>query len=70
MKRTRPSPAAFSERLAAQAELLKKEAQRLPPGRARDGLLRRVEQIETAVNIDKWLSSPGLQPPVSGTRHA
>jgi len=63
MKRTEPSRPSFSQRLAAQAELLKKEAQRLPPGRARDGILRRVEQIDSAVNIDRWLSSPGLQPP-------
>jgi hypothetical protein len=53
----------FNERLTAQAKLLKEKAQSLPPGRAREALVRRVRQIEAAVKLNDWLSSPGLQAP-------
>ena len=53
----------FDERLTAQAQLLKEQAKSLPPGRAREALLRRVRQIEAAVKVNDWLSSPGLQAP-------
>jgi len=63
MKPTNSIQLSFNERLAAQAKLLKEEAQSLPPGRARDALLRRVRQIEATVKVNDWLSSPGLQAP-------
>ena len=63
MKATNTMQLPFGERLSAQAQLLKDEAQRLPPGRARDALLRSVRQIEAAVKVNEWLTSPGLQPP-------
>jgi hypothetical protein len=60
----RPSvPHTFEERLAAEKKRLEQQAERLPPGPAKDQLLQKIEQIETASRIDKWLSSPGLQQP-------
>jgi hypothetical protein len=46
-----------------QLEAAKKEADKLPYGKERDALIRMVRQLETASRIDKWLSSPALQPP-------
>jgi hypothetical protein len=63
MKHTKSTQAPFNERLAAQAQLLKEQAQGLPPGQAREAILRRVRQIDAAVKVNEWLSSPGLQPP-------
>jgi hypothetical protein len=63
MKSTSSTQLSFNERLTAQAKLLKQEAQSLPPGRPRDALVRRVRQIEAAVKVNDWLSSPGLQAP-------
>jgi len=33
------------------------------PGPDRDLILRKVSQVETALHIDEWMTSPGLQPP-------
>ena len=46
-----------------QSEAAKKEAQNLPYGREREALVRKARQLETASQINQWLSSPGLQPP-------
>jgi hypothetical protein len=46
-----------------QAEAYKKEAAKLPYGRERDELLRMARQLETASQVNDWLSSPGLAPP-------
>lgn len=54
----------FEQRLAEEAVQFREEAQRLPEGsKARDLLLRRARQAETASRINDWLRSPGLQPP-------
>jgi hypothetical protein len=56
--------ATFEERLAGEAIKFREAAEQQPPGSTgRDLLLRRARQAETASNINKWLSSPGLQPP-------
>ncbi|MDF0515794.1 hypothetical protein P0R31_00895 [Bradyrhizobium yuanmingense] len=56
--------ATFEERLANEAIKFREAAERQPPGSlAKELLLRRARQAETASNINKWLSSPGLQPP-------
>ncbi len=41
----------------------KKEAEKLPHGKEREALLRKARQLETASQIDQWISSPALQPP-------
>ncbi|WP_082190643.1 hypothetical protein [Bradyrhizobium pachyrhizi] len=63
MQRRRSTPHSFAEWLAAEKIRIEKWAETLPPGEARQALLQKIEQIETASRIDKWLSSPGLQPP-------
>ena len=50
-------------RLAEQAKLLREKARLLPPGAAREDLLRRARQAEMGSQMSVWLKSPGLQPP-------
>jgi hypothetical protein len=55
--------ATFEERLAEQAQKFMEAANKLPNGsKARDWLLQRARQVETASDINKWLSSPERQP--------
>jgi hypothetical protein len=57
--------ATFEERLAKEAQKYRQAADQEPMGStARELLLRRARQAETAAHINNWLSSPGLQPPV------
>ena len=56
----------FEERLAQEAEQFLKAAEQARPGLARDLLLQRARQAETALHISDWLRSPGLQPPQAG----
>ena len=64
MRRSRFIPNAnLEERLALEAQVLKEQAEALPPGRDREMLLRRARQTETASHITEWLSSPGLTSP-------
>jgi hypothetical protein len=63
MTRQRSKPkATFEQRLAEEAQRFKEAAEKQPPGMARDLLLRRARQAETALHINGWLSSPGLAP--------
>jgi hypothetical protein len=56
--------ATFEERLAEQAIKFKEAAEQQPPGSmARELLLRRARQSETAAHISDWLRSPALHPP-------
>jgi hypothetical protein len=57
--------ASFEERLAQEAKRFKAAAAQQPPGSmARELLLRRARQAETASHMSEWLKSPGLQPPL------
>jgi hypothetical protein len=53
----------FEERLADHKASLEQKAARLRPGPERDELLRKAGQIDTAVHINEWLNSRGLQAP-------
>ena len=53
----------LDERLADQARRLKDQARVLPHGAAREMLLRKARQAETAAHMTEWLTSPGLRPP-------
>lgn len=54
----------FEERLAAEAIQFREAAEKEQPGSmARELLLRRARQAETASHMNDWLSSPGLRPP-------
>jgi hypothetical protein len=53
----------FPDRLANEADRLRKEAEVLPPGPDRTELLKKARQADIAAHMDEWLSSPGLKPP-------
>jgi hypothetical protein len=53
----------FPDDLTQEAERLRAEAEKLPPGTERHDLERKARQAETAAHIDEWLKSPGLRPP-------
>jgi hypothetical protein len=46
-----------------QSEAAKNEAQKLPHGKDRDALTGKARQLQTASQINQWLSSPELRPP-------
>jgi hypothetical protein len=55
--------ATFEQRLAEQAQKFTEAANKLPNGsKPRERLLQRARQVETASDINKWLSSPELEP--------
>jgi hypothetical protein len=41
-----------------EAEAAKSNAEGLPPGRQRDALVRKARQLQTASQMNQWLSSP------------
>ena len=51
------------QRRHEQAEAYKREAEKLPYGRAREEILRKTRQLEIASRINQWVSSPGLSSP-------
>jgi hypothetical protein len=51
----------FEERLADEALRFREAAKTAPPGLARELLLKRARQAETAVHINEWLKPPALQ---------
>jgi hypothetical protein len=54
----------FEERMAEEAERFRRAAENQPAGStARELLLRRARQAETASHMSDWLRSPGLQSP-------
>ena len=53
----------IEEKWHQQSEEAKIEAKNLPHGKERDALVKKARQLETASQINRWLSSPGLQPP-------
>jgi hypothetical protein len=56
-----PNPKSLYQRLNDEAQRLRKEARGTHPGVERERLIREARQAETASDMDKWLSSPGLQ---------
>jgi hypothetical protein len=54
----------FEEQLAEEARRFKEAAEKEMPGSlARELLLRRARQAETASHVNDWLRSPGLRSP-------
>ena len=53
----------LQDRIAAWAKQVRAQAAELPPGPDREELLKKVRQAETAMHLDDWATSPGLQPP-------
>ena len=62
MQPKQPKPP-FEKRLAQEAQLIKELAKSLPQGRERELLSRKARQLETALQINEWVSSAGLRPP-------
>ena len=63
MQRSRPTLHLFENRAAKEKERLEVLILELSPGPKRDEILERIRQLDASANIDKWLSSPGLQSP-------
>ena len=47
-----------------QSEAAKSEAEKLPHGKEREALERKARQLQTASQINQWLASSELKPPV------
>jgi ABC-type nitrate/sulfonate/bicarbonate transport system ATPase subunit len=62
-KSTLPRTIAGLEEVADAAACLRKEASGIPAGIEREQILQKARKAETALRIDRWLSSKGLQPP-------
>ena len=56
--------ASFKERLLKSAQEARQQAALLPAGPARERLIQKARQSETAANVEIWISSPGSRPPV------
>ena len=54
----------LSERLSAEKKRLETDLGQVGPGTARNKLLDKLRQLDTAAHINEWLSSPGLRAPV------
>jgi hypothetical protein len=63
MQRRRSIPHTFEDRIAAEKARLEAQVAKLKPGPQKDGLLKKISQLDTAAHINEWLTSPGLQPP-------
>jgi hypothetical protein len=63
MKRRRSPIHTFEQNIATEKARVEVEAAKLPPGPQKEALLRKIEQLETAAHVSRWLSSPGLRPP-------
>ena len=63
MQRRRSVPHTFKENIAAERAKLEAQIAQLKPGPQRDGLLRKIRQLDTASHMNEWLTSPGLRPP-------
>jgi hypothetical protein len=53
----------IEEKWRQQSEAAKQEAEKLPHGKERDALMRKARRLQTASQINQWLSSPELRPP-------
>jgi hypothetical protein len=68
--RSRKRPAlSFQERLKFSADQARSAAHDMPPGAERDLLVQKALESEAAANIDRCLSSSGLQRPNRRVRY-
>ena len=59
----KPSSTSFECRLEREATSLRKQAEGMPSSIRRDELLRKARQIDVAIEVNEWVSSPGQQAP-------
>ena len=60
----------FLERLADHSNKVRVTAASLPEGQERDAMCERLNRIETAARISRWLSSGEEEAALSGETHA
>ena len=53
----------LQDRIVEWAVALRKQADVMRPGPERDELLKKLRQAETAMHMEDWANSRGLQPP-------
>jgi hypothetical protein len=53
----------FDQRLAQEALRIQEQVKSLPHSEERELLVRKARQLETALHVNEWILSPGLQPP-------
>jgi predicted RNase H-related nuclease YkuK (DUF458 family) len=53
----------LEQRLAEEAQRLREQAKKLPPGPDQERLLRKAREDEMVAQMTDWITSPGLQPP-------
>ena len=53
----------LQDRIAEWAEQVRSQAARMPPGPARDELLKKLRQSRTAMHMDDWANSSDVQAP-------
>jgi hypothetical protein len=65
MQRRRRKPSlSLEERLDQEATSLREQAKLLPAGSLREQVLSKADQMEFAVHMKAWLTSPGLRAPI------
>jgi hypothetical protein len=53
----------LEQRLADEAQRLRRKAELLQPGAVRDEMIRKARQAEVGSHMSEWLRSPGLRSP-------
>jgi hypothetical protein len=53
----------LQDRIAGWAAGVRERANEMQPGPERDGLLMKLNQAQTAMNLEDWVNSTGLQAP-------
>ena len=54
----------LKERLTLEAIHLRQKAKLMPAGAERDELLKKARRLDVASQINNWLTSPELKPPI------
>jgi hypothetical protein len=52
----------LQDRIAEWAASVRDQINGMSPGAERDELIKKLRQAETAMRLDNWANSPGLQP--------
>ena len=56
-------PTTLQDRLAAWADMVRKQAANTAPGPEREALLKKMAQADEATKLYNWVNSPELKPP-------
>lgn len=62
-RRKRNIPHTFENNIAAEKAKLEAQLKGLKSSPQREALRKKIGQLDVAVHMSEWLSSPGLQPP-------